>query len=70
MVQISTKPQDLVMTEAEPAPPPESHMANRAERGAVEVGPEVLTELKCLAERVGGLKKLRELIDVLLEVPR
>lgn len=68
----------LVMTEGEPAPPPgptvpeppgappagqavPSHLAD--ERGEGDC--DALLEVKRLAERVGGLDKLREMVDKL-----
>jgi hypothetical protein len=76
MLHKPPRPQDLVLTEAEPVPPPhdltvlEPAAQNQAKGGAGEVDPEVLREVKRLAERVGGLKRLKEVVDVLARLPR
>jgi hypothetical protein len=73
----------LVMTEGEPAPPPgptvpeppgtppggpavHSHLADEKGEGDYDA----LLEVKRLAERVGGLDRLREMVDVLSRLQR
>jgi hypothetical protein len=73
----------LVMTEGEPAPPPDatvpepagsppaspavhSHLADAPGEGDSDA----LLEVKRLAERVGGLDRLRELVDRLGRLQR
>jgi hypothetical protein len=76
MLQQPPKPEDLVRTEAEPVPPPhdvtvpEPQAKHQAAGGAGNVEPEILRELQRLAERVGGLEKLKEVVDVLIRLPR
>ena len=68
-----SNPGPLVMTEAEPVPPPDvtvpepssSHSSSSTE-GSMD--PQVLLEVKALADRVGGLEKLRDLVDTLLKI--
>ncbi len=63
----------LVMTEAEPVPSPDvtvpepsSHAPTSPSQGALE--PELLLQIKSLADRVGGLEKLRNVVDTLLKI--
>lgn len=53
-------PTDLVKTEAETVPPPDVTVPEPSS-GSVE--PAMIEEVKRLADRVGGLAKLRELVD-------
>lgn len=50
------------MTQNEPAPPPH-------ENGDCRIDPEILRDLRRLAQRAGGLEKLKEAIDVLIAMP-
>ncbi len=73
MAQNASGPENLVMTQAEVAPPPDVTVPDppperRANGGAGQLDPDTLRDLKRLAERVGGLEKLREVIDVLMGV--
>jgi hypothetical protein len=57
-------PRELVLTEAEQAPPPEPTVPElRVLEG------EALREVKQLADRLGGLQRLRDLLDTLLKAP-
>lgn len=67
MEQNPARPENLVMTQADPAPPP-LPLTPPNQRGKVRIDPETLGELKRLAERVGGLERLKEVIDALLKV--
>ena len=76
MVQKPPRPQDLVLTEGEPVPPPqtvaapEAKPAKKAEGDTGDIDPEMLREVKRLADRVGGLQRLKEVVDVLIRLPR
>jgi len=70
-----TRPESLVLTEADTVPPPHDVTVPEPpefDKQAVTDGadPETLRELRRLAERVGGLKRLREIVDVLAGLPR
>ncbi len=56
-------PRQLVLTEAEPAPPPDVTVPEPA---PTPHGP-ALAEIKALADRVGGLEALRYLVDRLFK---
>jgi hypothetical protein len=78
-------PEELVLTEGEQVPPPGPTVPEPKER-SLAGGPaaqaaaspgtdgegdyENLLEVKKLAQRVGGLEKLREMVDVLLQLRR
>jgi hypothetical protein len=64
---------DLVRTQADQVPPPEMPAAGprtRPNGGALEerFDPGLLVEIKNLSDRVGGLEKLRELIETLMRI--
>jgi hypothetical protein len=65
----TTNPRDLVMTEAEPAPPPDVTVPEpaEAERGSVArtLDPQLVTDINRLAERIGGMDKLKAIVDQL-----
>jgi hypothetical protein len=74
MIQQTPNPPDLVRTEAEPVPPPdvtvpEPQGSTAAPTGA-EFDPDILAEVKRLSDRVGGLEKLRDLVEALLRFRR
>jgi len=56
MARQTPNPKDLVKTQAEVVPPPET-------RAAAGPPPETFAEVRALADRVGGLQKLRDLVD-------
>jgi hypothetical protein len=69
------QPKDMVLTQAQAVPPPrEATTPDRKQQTKSEatkdVDPEVLRDLKRLAERVGGLERLKEMVEVLLRTPR
>jgi hypothetical protein len=74
MTPTRTKPDPLVMTEAETVPPPDVTVpepavsAPRSSSPGGSVSPELLRDIKALADRVGGLEKLRDLVATLLEM--
>jgi hypothetical protein len=76
MTKNPAQPQNLVRTQADLVPPPEGATVsepepeNNAEHEASKFDAEVLRDLKRLAERVGGLEKLKEVVDVLIRLPR
>jgi hypothetical protein len=77
-------PEELVLTEGEQVPPPGPTVPEPGdqlrEAAQHEAGPgtgaegggdyDNLVEVKKLAQRVGGLEKLREMVDVLLRLRR
>jgi hypothetical protein len=75
MAQDHPQPQELVLTEAETVPPREDATApNRktekeAARGTSGPEDDVRGELTQLAARVGGLKRLKEMIDEMIRLP-
>ena len=86
MSQKPAKARDLLLTEAEAAPPPHDvtvpepqrqhgHERQGDERqhgddGKNEIDADVLREVHHLAERLGGLGKLKEVVDLLQQLPR
>lgn len=64
------EPQELVLTEGEPVPPPEPTVPEPSESAHGHDGKcgQELLEVKRLAERVGGPEKLRELVEVLIRL--
>ena len=67
-------PRELVLTEGDPAPPPAEpvpspeHHPNPADN--CENAADVVQEVRALADQVGGLTKLRELVDSMMSVRR
>lgn len=66
---------DLLLTEAHTVPPPHDVTVPEpptSEHDAVagQVDPEILRDLRRLAERVGGLEKLKQMVDILIRFPR
>jgi hypothetical protein len=59
-------PRNLVKTEAEPVPPPAQSAA--AAKPPEATDPQLLLDVKALADRAGGLDKLREYVDELLHI--
>jgi hypothetical protein len=64
---------DLVLTEAQQAPPPdvtvpEAHPRTAAATG--EIDSVLLMEIRKLSDRVGGLHQLRKIINALIEFER
>lgn len=75
MTRKPSESNDLLLTEAQPVPPPHDvtvpEPPSADQSGMVgRMDPEVLRELRRLAERVGGLEKLKEVIDIMLRFPR
>jgi hypothetical protein len=84
MIREAPRADELVKTEAEQVSPPEPTVpepsANRPEEPASPVPwggqaggaatDAVLREVKELADRVGGLRKLRDLVDLLMKMRR
>ena len=70
MSQVVKDPEKLVMTQAEAPPPPDVTVPEPPEAGEVHAGadPQVLLEVKALADRVGGLEKLRDLVGALIRI--
>jgi hypothetical protein len=62
MMPAVMKPEEMVKTQAEQVPPPDVTVP---ESGATSVDPAILADVKSLADRVGGLQKLRDLVDSL-----
>ena len=56
-------PQDLVLTQGERVPPPDVTVP---EPPGPDVDPQLLLNVKQLAQRVGGLEALRDLVDALI----
>ena len=71
MSQPTANPNELIKTEADQVPPPQSLREEPGRRGrgqgptANASDPELLREVERLAERVGGAERLRELVDSL-----
>jgi hypothetical protein len=67
-------PVELIRGPGEAAPPPDvtvpdpSTPAGPATEASVD--PQLLLDVKSLADRVGGLEKLRELVDALIQIRR
>ncbi len=63
------RPEQLVMTKGDVPPPPDPTVP---EPSGIPTGidPETLHEVKSLADRIGGLEKLRDLVDALLRLQR
>jgi hypothetical protein len=59
MNQVVKDPEKLVTTEAEVPPPPDVTVPEPPD-------PALVREVRALADRVGGLEKLRELVDGLM----
>ncbi|HEY8504691.1 MAG TPA: hypothetical protein VIL46_08920 [Gemmataceae bacterium] len=57
-------PSDMVMTQAERVPPPEHGSATSG--SFLGVSPQVMHEVQALAARVGGLDRLRQIVDTLI----
>jgi hypothetical protein len=84
MAQEIPQPQKLVLTEADQVPSPEPTLPERPAEarktpqetsgiaGLHEMGEDyhLLVEVKNLANRVGGLVKLRSMVDVLINLQR
>jgi len=76
MSPTTTDPRKLVMTEAEPAPPPGPTVPEpriegadaRAPRDSAGRDTAALREVKQLADRLGGLERLQELLNVLRDL--
>jgi len=68
MTPIILDPRALVKTEDEPVPPPDVTVP---EPGATPllrgVSPRLLCDIRVLAQRAGGLRKLRDVVDRLLQ---
>jgi hypothetical protein len=67
ILMVDTVPQakDLVLTEADQVPVPET--TEKAEKGLKHEDSAALMEVKMLAERLGGPERLRELVEQLLQ---
>ncbi|HLW68877.1 MAG TPA: hypothetical protein VKS79_26435 [Gemmataceae bacterium] len=65
-----SKPEDLVLTEADPVPPPDMTVPDahspQPDSGTGQFDPNMLLEVKRLAHRVGGIENLRNLIEALI----
>jgi len=75
--QVVPDPREQVMTQAEAVPPPEETIPASASSapptpgplaGQAAPDPAILKEVKALADRVGGVEKLQELVQLLREV--
>jgi hypothetical protein len=72
--QVVPDPRDQVMTQAEAVPPPEESVPASAAPSPdhtptqAPADPSILKEVKDLADRVGGVEKLQELVRLLREV--
>jgi hypothetical protein len=63
MTDESRDVEDLALTQAEAAPPP---AGPALPPGETQFDPQLYLEVQKLAERAGGLEKLREVVDTLL----
>jgi hypothetical protein len=61
-------PQELVKTQTEAVPPPDVTVPEPD--ATAGVAPDLLREVKALADRVGGLHRLKEIVDRLAALPR
>ncbi len=78
MEQKEAHPEQLVLTQAEQAPPPEPTVPEPAPRprkrgdgsppGADGAGQDALLEVKRFAERIGGLERLHQLVEELIRL--
>ncbi len=68
MSREAPKPEELVMTQAEPVPPPAAAPVPGQEPGDGDLDFHLLLQVKELADRVGGPEKLRELVDTLIRL--
>jgi hypothetical protein len=66
----AVKPADLVRTQAESVPPPDVTIPDPPPAADESFDAAILAEIKHLSNRVGGLEKLRELIDGLIAFRR
>ena len=68
-----SNPDELVMTQAEPVPGPDVTVPEppasppSATEGQGNLDPQFLLEIKALADRVGGLARLRDIVSTLLK---
>jgi len=58
-------PDDLVLTPAQAVPPPE-HPAPKKDLAPDGLDPALLKEIRRLADRVGGLNRLKEVVEALI----
>jgi hypothetical protein len=70
MPQPPPNPADLVRTEADRVPPPDVTVPEKTVRSPSDNGRDLLLDVKRLADRAGGLEKLRELMDVLAQLKK
>ena len=75
MARKSRDSNDLLLTEAQRVPPPHDvtvpESSAQPQPGETDrIDPDVLRDLKHLAERVGGLERLKEVVDILIRFPR
>jgi hypothetical protein len=67
-----TNSDELVLTQAQPVPPPgvtvpEPPESGTAEKETIDPTPGILRDIRALADRAGGLEKLRDLITELIQ---